>query len=337
MPSNPITEQIISRVEEQTGDYTRPVLTYLGPAGTYSHQAAFDRFAKTVHYRTLNTISDVFHSVGPTVHLALLPQENSIFGIVTETYDLLRSSDVGESKWVRGTVTLPIQHCLVVRRGKTLRDIKKVLSHEQALGQCQRFLAANLSEAQQVSVASTAAAAEVVSKQPDATADCAAICSKICLQLFADLELLHEGIQNEHQNFTRFYILANHATTPLPNTRYDGRGEFNALIRLELQQKVEGLNASQDSSHPTVTDLLAALRLPAIRIDRRPSAQHELFGNVYLVEVFDNEASNASWPSQRVGEEDIVTGPLPPWKERILDGIARVVARGGRADLLGTW
>ncbi len=71
--------------------------------------------------------------------------------------------------------------------------------HTQALGQCQRFLAANLPDAQLVSVASTAAAAEVVSKQSDAAADCAAICSKICLQLFADLELLHEGIQNEHR------------------------------------------------------------------------------------------------------------------------------------------
>ena len=77
--------------------------------------------------------TDVFHSVGPSrdLTLALLPQENSIFGIVTETYDLLRSSELGESKWIRGAVTLPVQHCLIVRRGKTMRDIKTVLSHEQ--------------------------------------------------------------------------------------------------------------------------------------------------------------------------------------------------------------
>ena len=77
--------------------------------------------------------TDVFHSVGPfrDLTLALLPQENSIFGIVTETYDLLRSSELGESKWIRGAVTLPVQHCLIVRRGKTMRDIKTVLSHEQ--------------------------------------------------------------------------------------------------------------------------------------------------------------------------------------------------------------
>ena len=73
----------------------------------------------------------MFHSVGPSGNLGLLPQENSIFGIVTETYDLLRSSELGESKWIRGTVTLSVQHCLLVRRGKTIQDIKTVLSHEQ--------------------------------------------------------------------------------------------------------------------------------------------------------------------------------------------------------------
>ena len=83
------------------------------------------------HLLTLTAKADVFHNVGPTTQLALLPQENSIFGTVTETYDLLRSSAVGESKWIRGAVTLSIQHCLVVRRGKTLPEIQRVLSHEQ--------------------------------------------------------------------------------------------------------------------------------------------------------------------------------------------------------------
>lgn len=152
---------------------------------------------------------------------------------------------------------------------------------------------------------------------------------------FPGEEVLNLSLKKE--NFTRFYILANHPISHLPNTQYDGRGEFNALIRLELQQKGEELNASQDSSHPTVTDLLAALRLPAIRIDRRPSARHELFGSVYLVEVIDNEASNDYQPSQRVGEGDVVMGLLSSWKERVLDATARVAARGGRADLLGTW
>jgi hypothetical protein len=74
MSSNPITERITSRLKERTGDDIRPVLSYLGPAGTYSHQvghsshplapvltrllqAALDRFAETVHYCALDTIS----------------------------------------------------------------------------------------------------------------------------------------------------------------------------------------------------------------------------------------------------------------------------------------
>lgn len=140
---------------------------------------------------------------------------------------------------------------------------------------------------------------------------------------------------NLSENFTRFYILANHPSLPLPNTRYDGRGELNALIRMELQQRRAEIDTtSHEPPHPTIIDLLAALRLPAVRIDRRPSVQRQLFGSVYIVEVIDDESSQ---PSQLVGEEDVVTGLLSSWKDRVLDAIARVVALGGRADLLGVW
>jgi len=179
----------------------------------------------------------VFHNVadpsasGEDLTLGLLPQENSIFGIVTETYDLLRSSELGENKWIRGAVTLSVQHCLVVRRGKTMRDIKRVLSHEQvrqflfwggggchgrlnltpfasrrdwqALGQCRQFLATYLPAAQLVKVPSTAAAAEAVSTRADDddAANSAAICSKICLRLFGNIEVLQEGVQDSRGEF----------------------------------------------------------------------------------------------------------------------------------------
>ena len=70
----------------------------------------------------------------------------------------------------------------------------------QALGQCSHFLATNLPTARLVKVSSTAAAAEAVSTQAgDEAADSAAICSKICLQLFGNLEMLQEGIQDSHR------------------------------------------------------------------------------------------------------------------------------------------
>ena len=76
--------------------------------------------------------SDVYESVrSGECPVGLIPQENSIHGIVVEAYDILRTPDVGRDVFVRGEVTLGIQHCLITRKGVALKDVKRVLSHEQ--------------------------------------------------------------------------------------------------------------------------------------------------------------------------------------------------------------
>ena len=63
--------------------------------------------------------------------IGLIPQENSIHGIVIEVYDILRVPDFGREAFVRGEVTISIQHCLITRKGVALEDVRRVLSHEQ--------------------------------------------------------------------------------------------------------------------------------------------------------------------------------------------------------------
>jgi hypothetical protein len=140
-------------------------------------------------------------------------------------------------------------------------------------------------------------------------------------------------------NFTRFYILANHPSSPLPNTRPNAYGECNALVRLEVLQKAE--SEPQDRTRiVTVSDLLAALRLPALRIDRRPSTSvpRDQFGSVYLLEVMDDgRRLDGLQPSSPRCADEMGVADLPSWKERVLSAITRAVESGGRATLLGTW
>jgi len=74
----------------------------------------------------------VFNAVSSDTPLALIPQENSTYGAVIETDDLLRLPKTGRDIFVVGETTLSIQHCLLVRKGVQLQQIENVLSHEQA-------------------------------------------------------------------------------------------------------------------------------------------------------------------------------------------------------------
>ena len=106
----------------------------------------------------------------------------------------------------------------------------------QALGQCRKFITAHLPEARLINVASTAAAAEMVSTRDDAAADSAAICSKICLQLFGNLEILHEGIQDEHSELNSNSIFSERWLLTLgpPHTDCIFRSSFLFLFQFKI-------------------------------------------------------------------------------------------------------
>ena len=76
----------------------------------------------------LSILVDVFKALSLKVPIGVVPQENSIFGSVIETYDLLKIPDAA---FIRGEITLKVEHCLLARKGVQHNGIRRVLSHEQ--------------------------------------------------------------------------------------------------------------------------------------------------------------------------------------------------------------
>ena len=77
--------------------------------------------------------SDVFSALSSDIPFGVVPEENSIFGGVVETFDLFRTP---ASAFVRGEVTLKVEHCLLVKNGTELHEITRIMSHEQVCPSC---------------------------------------------------------------------------------------------------------------------------------------------------------------------------------------------------------
>ncbi|KAH9937077.1 Prephenate dehydratase-domain-containing protein [Fomitopsis serialis] len=284
-----------------------------GPLGSHSYQCAKTGFGSSVEYVERPSITEVFNAVSPDVPFGLLPQENSVFGTVTETYDLLRLPEVGTGKFIRGELVLPIRHSLVVRRGVKLEDVERVLSHEQALGQCSRFLSERLPGAARVKTPSTSAAAKSLlsAEDEDTAARSAAICSIACTTVFDGLEVLQEGIQNVD---TRARA---HQPQPSPSPS-------DATANGDGGEIGDGDGDGDESTAPprtrgrlvhlVMSTLLTTFGLPTSRVDRRPSLTDTPFEDVYLWDA----ASAALWA-------------------RVKAGVEKIGALGGEAAVLGIW
>ena len=133
---------------------------------------------------------------------AVIPQENTIGGAVTDYVDIVLTH---EDLSVVGEVELPINQNLLVIPGTELNEVKIVYSHKQGIAQGKDWLGKNLPDAEIVEVSSTAEGAKMVSESGDKT--CAAIASAACVEVYG-LEMLAEAIQENDSNKTRFYVLS---------------------------------------------------------------------------------------------------------------------------------
>lgn len=170
---------------------------YLGPENSYSHLAA-RRLAPAADYLPYPTFYHVVSALsrGET-DACVLPIENSLQGGVLQNLDLLFSS---ENLYAVAEYVLKIEHRLIYKAGSELSRIKRVFSHEQAIGQCSRFLNEYLPEAKTVPVSSTAKSVQMIESDEDA-----GICgAHLCPPGFT---LLEGNIADEKNNYTHFLLV----------------------------------------------------------------------------------------------------------------------------------
>jgi chorismate mutase/prephenate dehydratase len=186
-----------------------PRVAFLGPEHTYSHEAARERFGSTVKFEPQSSIAEVFQSIeSGRADFGVVPVENSTEGSVALTLDLL----IDTGLVIIGEILLPIRHALLSLGGDP-GAIRKIVSHQQSLGQCRAYLQANFPGCELESVASNAFAAERAAHDPQV----AAIASREAGAAYG-LVAIAENIQDLATNTTRFLVIG---TTPAERTGAD--------------------------------------------------------------------------------------------------------------------
>src|ERR1700736_229577 len=178
-------------------------ISYLGPAATWTHQAARAKFGASVEYIPQANIGDVFDQV--TRHHAdygVVPIENSVEGAVNHTLDVFMDSELK----ICAQILLRIENNFLSNSPR--EEIARIYSHPQVFGQCRKWLQTHAHDMEWVEVSSTTKAAEIAAKDPGSAALAGAMAAEVY-----GLKTLERSIQDSPNNTTRFLVVS-HATCP---------------------------------------------------------------------------------------------------------------------------
>lgn len=178
-------------------------IAYLGPEGTWTHQAAINKFGHSVSYSPQPSFTEVFDQVARRVaDYGVVPIENSTEGAVNHTLDLFADSPLK----ICAQILMPIDNALMANCPR--EEITKLYSHPQVFGQCRNWIQRNFPKAEIIEVSSTTRAAEIAKNEPGA----AALGGQLAAELYG-LDILQPSIQDRTTNTTRFLVLS-HNTCP---------------------------------------------------------------------------------------------------------------------------
>lgn len=175
------------------------VVACQGTDGAFSHAACLALFNEP-NILFFRNFAGVFSSVEQGLcQYGIVPVENSTAGTVAQVRDLM-----GQYRFrIVRAISLRVRHCLLAKPGTRVEDLREVLSHEQALGQCGAFLA-TLPGVTATPCANTAIAARTVAS--GTRSDLAAIASPSCAEIYG-LKILAPNIQDSGENTTRFLCI----------------------------------------------------------------------------------------------------------------------------------
>ncbi len=211
-------------------------------------QEASEKLVKRGNIVYVKTFSAIFDAVESGLcDYGVLPIENNINGSVRAVYELMR-----ERKFsiVRST-RLNIRHSLLGVPGAALSDIRQIVSHEQALGQCSDFIRSLGDGVHTTACLNTAVAARDVALRSDPSV--ASLSSRACAKLYG-LQVLKDDVQDSANNYTRFILVTNKPAI------YAGADKISLIVSCEnragaLEEilsmlSARGINMSKLESYP---------------------------------------------------------------------------------------
>ena len=180
-------------------------VAFQGEPGAYSEQAVFNYYGE-VETLPCESFDVMFDSVvSGTSDFALAPIENSLAGSIHQNYDLLLQHDLH----IVGEYLLRVHHCLIVLPGVKKEDVRKVISHPQALGQCAGYLRSHGIRPEHAY--DTAGSVKMLKES--GAMDTAAIASRRAAEIHG-MQILEEGIEDNAENYTRFLAVGRESVVP---------------------------------------------------------------------------------------------------------------------------
>ncbi len=183
-------------------------IAFQGEPGAYSEAAVIEYFdQEPVAPVPCENFDLVFAAVAQgSCGYGFIPIENSLAGSIHQNYDLLLRNNL----WVVGEHYLRVMHCLIAKPGAQLAEIKKVISHPQALAQCDAYLRSHPGFKAEP-VYDTAGSVKMVRDLDDPSI--AAIASRRAAHIYG-MQILAEGIEDNPANFTRFLVISRQPVHP---------------------------------------------------------------------------------------------------------------------------